>query len=287
MCAMMVSFRKACFGLRRSVPLLLVGWLGASGLRAEDLYVDYSPKPRVQRLTRPTVCILDPHAEVDIATSHERGHRLLAYVSLVEVAQGSVVDGLAQRHGLVTLGTNEDWNSHLLDILSPAWADFIIDQCAAPALAKGYDGLFFDTLDSVERLAGADLPLLKRYQSALAKIIEQIARRWPGKPLVVNRGFALLPRLKSHLSGVLIESVYHSFDPATKRYRVLSEADSAWVEGRIRMVQNLGLKVYAVDYASPVERAEALRAVRRLRELGCIPFVTSHRLNGDIVAPEP
>ncbi len=284
---MMVSFRTACSSLRRTVSLVVAAWFGASIAQAEDLYVDYSLKPRVQRLTRPTLCILDPHAEVDIATSHARGHRLLAYVSLVEVAQGSAVDGLAQRHSLVAIGTNKDWNSHLLDILSPAWADFIVDQCVAPALAKGYDGLFFDTLDSVERLAGADVPLLKRYQSALAKVVEQIARRWPGKPLVVNRGFALLPRLKTHLSGVLIESVYHSFDPATKRYRMLSEADSAWVEDRIRMVQNLGLKVYAVDYASPVQRAEALRAVRRLRALGCIPFVTSHRLNGDIVAPEP
>ena len=285
---MTVPFRNFLRGFQCVASLVISGMFGAIGLlRAEDLYVDYSLKPRVQRLTRPTLCILDPHAEVDIPASHEQGHRLLAYVSLVEVAQGSLVDGLAQRHGLVTIGTNKDWNSHLLDILNPAWADFIIEQCAAPALAKGYDGLFFDTMDSVERLAGQDHALLKRYQAALATVIERIAQRWPSHPLVVNRGFAMLPRLKSHLSGVLIESIYHSFDPATKRYRVLPEADSAWLEDRIRDVQAQGLKVYAVDYASPVQRTEALQAVRRLRKLGCVPLITTHRLNGDIVAPEP
>jgi len=269
------------------LALLASTFFIAATMHAENLYIDYSPKPRLSRLTQPTLCLLDPHSKADLKTNHERGHRLLAYISLVELAKGSPADLAAQKRGVPFIGTNPDWNSHLLDIQHAAWETFVLDDCAAPALGKGYDGLFFDTLDSAEHIAGPDAERLKDCRDRIANLVRAAHQRWPDRPIIVNRGFALLPELKAILSGVLVESVYQSFDPATRRYRPVRPTDSQWLETRVREAQALKLPVYAVDYVHPTEKRLGRATAERLKKLGCTPFVTTHALTGEIVAPEP
>lgn len=249
------------------------------------LYIDYSPKPRLAALNSPALCIVDPHAKTDLKTAHERGHRVLAYISLVELAKASPAAAAAEKLGVPFIGTNTDWNSHLLDVQSPAWASFMADDCAAKAMGAGFDGIFLDTLDSIERLAGTDSRRLAAYQTAIVNLVKTLDQRWPRAQIVVNRGFDLLPRLKPHIDGLLVESVYQGFDPATKRYQAIDTAGVAWVEARIRTAQALKIPVFAVDYVNPVQRDLARTTAERLKALGCVPLVTTHDLSGKILAP--
>jgi hypothetical protein len=148
-------------------------------------------------------------------------------------------------------------------------------------VAKGFDGFFLDTADSVQRLADPHAGW-----RALSKIIRQLHQRWPKKSIVLNRGFELLPELKAVLSGVLVESVYQGFDAATKRYQATNADGIRWIEARIREAQALGLKVYAVDYVHPVQKPLARRTAARLQQLGCTPLLTTPDLLGEVLAPQ-
>lgn len=274
--------------MRRTLVTLLLSsllLLPAASSGAEALFIDYSPKPKLAKLTAPTLCIVDPHATVDLKTAHERGHRVLAYLSVVELAKGSPAAKTAEAKKVPFIGTNPDWNSHVLDILDPAWARFLINDCAAPAVSMGFDGFFLDTVDSLERVAGADAAKLAACHAAILGLVQALDQRWPRAQIVINRGFDLLPRLQPHLDGLLVESVYQGFDPATKRYRATDAEGVTWIETRIRAAQKLNLPVYAVDYTSPVQRDLARATAERLRALGCVPFVTTHDLTGKGLAP--
>lgn len=267
--------------MTRSLTSLLLFITGLGVAKAESLFIDYSLKPKAAALLKYSLCILDPSAQVDLKPAQQKGHRILAYISFVELAKGSPAATAAENRKVPHVGQNEAWDSHLLDVQSKAWQDFILDDCAASAVAKGFDGFFLDTADSVQRLADPHAGW-----RALSKIIRQLHQRWPKKSIVLNRGFELLPELKAVLSGVLVESVYQGFDAATKRYQATNADGIRWVEARIREAQALGLKVYAVDYVHPVQKPLARRTAARLQQLGCTPLLTTPDLLGEVLAPQ-
>jgi polysaccharide biosynthesis protein PelA len=258
-------------------------WIGLTSLMAEHLYINYGDKPDpVDLLTYPT-CILDPHAEVDLRSGQKRGHRFYAYLSLVELAAGSPADDLAKKRYIPVLGQNTDWGSHLLDIRTEAWASYLLEDIATPAVTKGYNGFFLDTADSIAKLPPEQAGV---YQKRLVTFIQSLHQRWPKLPIIINRGFELLPELKGVVTAVLIESVFESVDAKTQQPVSRTVADVEWITQHIKTAQALGLKVYAVDYTT-VERLDLARsAVKKLRELGCVPLVTTLDLRGTVIAPK-
>lgn len=65
--------------------------------------------------------------------------------------------------GLPVRGTNPLWNSDLLDLSDGRWAAFLVYGPARAAIAAGFNGVFLDTLDSVETNAtGAVLTAQRR-----------------------------------------------------------------------------------------------------------------------------
>ncbi len=249
---------------------------------AGRLYINYSRMPPAQDLLACDLCLLDPNAKADLHPGQALGHRFLAYLSLVELAKGSPVEAAAKKHGVPFVGTNEAWASRVMDVTSQAWHDFVLEE-AATALAKGYDGWFLDTADAASRTA-VFTDTAKSRQAVMA-MVQELHRRWPDRQIIINRGFELLHGLASAINGVLVESVFQSFDPATRHFRAVSPPDSQWLIARIREAQALKLPVYAVDYVAPADRTLAEETLRRLQALKCVGLITTPALNGQIVAP--
>jgi len=249
------------------------------------LYINYSAKRDPQALTTFNFCILDPNADADLNPGHSLGHTFLAYISTVEVRPGSPMEKIVQQHKVPRVGKNPDWDTELLDITDPQWMPMIVNGIAREARSKGFDGFFLDTLDSAERLSSESPEKARSYHQALVKLIKELRAKYPDAKIVINRGFELLDEIAADINGVLVESVFQTFDPATKRYRTMSRDDTAWLERRIRSVQMLQLPVFAVDYVQPDQKELARETAKKLSDLGCIPFVTTHDLNGTALAP--
>jgi hypothetical protein len=100
-----------------------------------------------------------------------------------------------------------------MDTRSGKWRDFIL--CAADYLFKmGFDGVMFDDVD----VAGVH-PELK---DSMVELIAEVRRRYPEKVLGLNRGFALLDKVRDYIDFVLIEDLGTRWDFSINDYRKLT-----------------------------------------------------------------
>ena len=195
-----------------------------------------------------------------------------AYLSVGEV--GSDQPWQPRLDSRWLLGANSGWQSRILDPAEAGWQALLLERADA-LWRRGFRGLFLDTLDSYERIL-SDPEARAVRQAALCELIETLHQRLPGLKLLLNRGFLLLPRVASFVTGLVAESLFEGWDPAASRYRPVPEADRRWLLDRLREARDrYHLPVAAVDYLPAAERARARDTARKIADLGITPWVST------------
>jgi polysaccharide biosynthesis protein PelA len=246
-----------------------------------SLYISYAAQPDFQEVRKHQLCILDPEAQIDLAMVREKQQTFLAYLSLVELAPGSQPEKIALEAGVSLTGTNTVWKSRLMDVADPSWSKFMIETLAKQVLMKGYDGWFLDNADSLQLLEDSKQTAAR---AALVKFIQDLHQRYPEQKIILNRGFGMLSEITHCLDGVLIESLFQTWDAERKIYRATAPQDTAALLKQISLIQERGLTVYIVDYVSPTDPALAVETARRIHELKAIPFISTPELQGRVLS---
>jgi len=194
------------------------------------------------------------------------------------------VDELARSHRLFpeipdtwTLGQNTDWDSVVLDLRRRDVRDFLLTRMVKPAMDRGFQGVFLDTLDShLLTPEGRGDP--EAFAQAQAAFIEAIKEHYPDAKIVINRGFHLPEPVHDLIDGLAFESYRSGYDAAKRQYRPVPEADRNWLDGQLAHWRKAhpGLPLIAIDYADPQADFPAL--ARQLRQDGFIPVVTDGAL---------
>ncbi len=257
-------------------------------IAAEPLafYVNYSARVPTAPLVAHPLSIVHPDAQVDLAAAHAAGNRVLAYLSVGEVASDAAYRADVTRLGLPYAGRNDVWSSDLIDHTDPRWAAWLVDTLAARAAQRGFDGFFLDTLDAVDLVAPGDPVRTAALRRGLVETIRRLRTAFPRKNIVVNRGFFAFAELRDVVDGVLVESVFETHDFATKSYRPVPAAERDALLAELRKVRQAGRAVYALDYVDPrAEPERALRAARALQAEGFHAFVSTPTLDGHALAP--
>lgn len=172
------------------------------------------------------------------------------------------------------LAENPHWKgNHTIDIRRPEWQDFIIKQLIPDVLCQGFDGIFIDTMDSP--LALEDLyPGMKK---AGLDIIKSIQKNYPGLPVVLNRGFDILPEAAPYLYGVLAESTmaqYNWDDGTSKLFPASAQQPILDILKKARS-NNRKLQILTLDYWDQKDRAGVARIYQLQRERGFSPYVST------------
>ncbi len=273
--------------LRLALPILLGLALPAFAVdpEADSLYVDYSATPNAAHLLAHDLSILAPNAEADLEAGQKLGNRYLAYLSLVEIAADAPYREEAAKAGITDLVTNEHWQSRAVDTSKPAWHRFVIEQLAKPAAERGFDGFFLDTVDSVRLLADQHPDRADAFREGLLSLIRELKRTFPEKKLVMNRGFDLLPSLGPEvIDGVLVESVFRSFDPKTRDFVAVESSLTKTLVTKIEEIRADGYPVFVIDYVEPGDSDTVADTEKRIRDLDAVPFLTTPDLDGTISA---
>lgn len=271
-----------------SVKFLATAILAASSFSAAtqpvlgSLYINYSERVDSRALAVCSTNIIHSDAKTSLDDAHRAGCEVLAYLSGVEVAADAPYRKRFARDRIPVLAANKIWKSDLADVSSPLWADLLGDL-ADEAAAKGFDGFFLDTLDSVDMLAEKHPARAAEFRAGLVAAIREIRRRHPDKKIVVNRGFSILDDIRPLISGVLAESLYQGYFFDKKAYGAVSEKDTEWLLEKLRKAE--GLPVYVVDYVDPANGELAMATADRIRTAGFIPYVTTPALDGKSLAP--
>lgn len=153
---------------------------------------------------------------------------------------------------------NGDWGSYYTDPGSPAWRGFLFEDIQS-VVDDGYDGIFIDTVDSVDRFPETF--------NDMCDLIMTVDEMFPELKLVLNRGFTVIPTVYEALDGVMFELFSTAYDLTTFEYDMLEE-DSAqfaynrqWGVSIVNAVRQkkyfpvFGLEYYPLDGAEVIKQA--------------------------------
>lgn len=235
------------------------------GLKGIDRYTVYYGKDpeEIAKLSRFDLAIVDPGTlnPVQIKDLQAQGVIVLAYLSIGETAPDWYLNPLVDPSWI--LGVNETWKSKFIDASQNGWHELILNRAIPDIFVKGFNGLFFDTVDT----AGA----YPRIAPGMAALIKAIRGKYPDKVLVMNRGFAVLDEVAPSLDGVMYESLNSTIDWTTMVYQK-AETDYRFLQDAMA---KHGFVVLALDYAAP-EQGDLIRHdYAEARRAGFIPYVST------------
>ncbi|MCX8060647.1 MAG: endo alpha-1,4 polygalactosaminidase, partial [Aquificaceae bacterium] len=203
-----------------------------------------------------------------------RRAKLVAYVSVGEAEPYR--EYFKEVKGECMLGENKVWKSMVLDLRREECMDFLLRR-VFPRL-KDFDGFFLDTLDSHQLFLKEERDL-KKVQENLIRLVKTLRQTYPGKLILLNRGFEVMEALVGHADAMVAESLFWgiSYDQK-KEYKPMKPEETQWLLERLQKAKQLGYKVIVIDYVEPTNRKLQTETANRIRELGFVPYVSDRYL---------
>jgi len=234
-------------------------------IRAIRDYVVYYGKGQAEALTNYGLAIVQPDTLTpeELAIVHKSATLVVAYLSVgeAEPERAWYTDGRVDQAWI--LGKNENWGSFFVDASQPGWQKLMVDL-AGEFIRQGFDGIFLDTVDTVD--------IYPKTKPGMLALIRQLRAAYPQALLVMNRGFSVVKEVASDLDAVMFEDLSTTYNFESQQYGYAD--DSATALAMATLSQNTGMPILALDYAPPDNPGMAYRAVQVSRSYGFIPAVS-------------
>lgn len=231
--------------------------------------------------------IFDPGAHPDLAVLKDARKQVFGYISLGEVAQVRPFFAGVRDLGLLR-GENTYWpGSHFVDVRDSRWVKMVIEDLVPAILQRGFQGLFLDTLDNPPELERRDPKKNAGMTDSAARLVQALKLHYPSVPLILNRGYELLPKLATVVDYVLGESVFADYNFEGKHYQRVPED---LYREQVKILQRAqaaapDLQILTLDYWDPADSKVIAEIYREQRGNGFSPYVSVVEL--DILVPEP
>lgn len=278
----------------RPAGLALAALLAGCGLaampepaRAGNWVVYYGATVTPGQLRPYRLAVLDAETRVNLRQVASQGTLVLGYISVGEVEQNRAHFAAVQAEGLLG-DENPNWpGSFYVDVRDPRWTRRVVEELVPALLARGFGGVFLDTLDNPPHLERTDPARWAGMTQGAADLVKAIRARYPGLPVMMNRGYDLLPLVARDIDLVLGESVLSGWDFAANRPQPMSAADTAFQVNALKGARalNPALRVMTLDYWDPADTAGVAALYARQRANGFDPYVATLAL--DRIIPEP
>ncbi len=221
------------------------------------------------------VVVLDVEVDTTILQKLNRTSIALGYLSVGEVHTGRKWAPLLERQGLL-LAPNPNWrDARFVEMRDPRWEKFILSELIPTILARGFTGVFLDTLDDAAYLEGLDPIRFKGMKNSGINLVSAIRSQYPNLPVMVNRGYDILPSIAPFIDMVLGESVHSTFDSLAQAYVRVSPSDIDWQINRLREAARINskLNLFSLDYWSARDLEGIENLYTQARSNGFIPYV--------------
>lgn len=265
---------------------LIVGLVPAP-VAAGDWVVYYSDRAPPEDFRPYRLAVLDADAHPPLRRLAAQGTVLLGYLSVGEVERHRAHYEAVRAEGILS-DENPNWpGSFYVDVRSRRWRDRVVQELVPRILAKGFHGIFLDTLDNPPHLERTDPRRYAGMTRAAADLVKAIRARHPSILIMLNRGYEILPAVAGDIDMSLAESLLSGWDFAAKRPAPVSAEDHAAQLAVLREAKRLNpaLRLFSLDYADPEDKAAVARLYARQRADGFAPYVATVEL--DRIVPEP
>lgn len=214
-----------------------------------------------------------------LTVSQETGIMLFAYLSIGEAESYRVYWKEIQNEPWV-LEENPYWKeNYMVDMRSEKWHDLLLDRVIPEITAKGYRGLFLDTIDTASALYAGDPDKYSGILEAPGEIIRKIRKRYPDLMLIPNNGLDLFDSFGSVVDAVFAEDLYGMPDFENGGYIRTDQADSDEKVSLLRAIRKkYGLPVFIVDYADENNRKTVLNLIKMNKKNKFKPYIAEKEL---------
>ena len=151
----------------------------------------------------------------------------------------------------------EDWpDERWVDVTSPEWQSFVVDELGKQYADMGLDGFFLDNADVY-----AHYPTEEVFQG-LCAILKGLNAY--DIPLIINGGDDFVSKCideelaRSLFDGINQETVFTSIDFENESYGTQKEAETRYFQDYMAKAKRCGLTVYLLEYGADPELAEEI-----------------------------
>lgn len=212
-------------------------------------------------------------------TARRHGQVILGYLSMAEAETYRPYYPEVEKLGVI-MEKSDLWKQHMvIDIRKPAWRAYFIHTLVPQVLAKGFDGIMLDTIDTALYLEEEHPESFKGMRDAAIQFIVELRQTYPDTMLMLNRGFPILRDVAPYIDYLLAESIRVQYDFGEKSSRYFPQSDYEGIVADIKAARQINphLQVVTLDYweTTGTNAAAARNIYREQREHGFIPYVTS------------
>lgn len=268
------------------LAVLIVGSVPTTAAAGEWV-VYYSDRAAPEDFRPYRIAVLDADAHPPLRRLAAQGTVLLGYLSVGEVERHRAHYADVRAEGILH-DENPNWpGSFYVDVRSRRWRDRVVHELVPRIIAKGFHGVFLDTLDNPPHLERTDPRRFAGMTRAAADLVKAIRARHPTILIMLNRGYEILPAVAGDIDMSLAESLLSGWDFAAKRPAPVPPAEHAAQLAVLRAAKaaNPALRLFSLDYADPADTAGIARLYARQRADGFSPYVATVEL--DRIVPEP
>jgi polysaccharide biosynthesis protein PelA len=247
----------------------------------------YTDKLPVSAFDPYDLIVFDAQEHPQLKPLSDRGKTLLGYLSLGELEKIRPYYRAVKSQNIL-LDENKNWpGSYFVDVRNKFWAKRVIEELIPQLLHKGFHGIFVDTLDNPIELERQNPEKFKGMRDASITLIKAIRYHYPQIPIMINRAFEILPELGEHITMVLGESMYSSYNFTTKKYQKVNENEYRELVSKLQDFKKSfpKIRVMSLDYWNLEESDEIKKIYNVQRANGFEPFVSVLKL--DHLTTEP
>ncbi len=192
------------------------------------------------------LAVVEPTQFTGPFASATGGPLLLAYVSFGELSMNDeAFPGFRNAEFLVE--QNAQWPSYLVDVRSPRWQAYLLEEKIAELIEKGFDGVFLDTLDVADHLESTAPERFEGARRAAQRWISALRQRFPTAIVMANGGLAWVAPVTECIDAIALESLFGGHHG---QHRGQEDRESL-----ILTVEHLrrttALSFFAIDYFAP------------------------------------
>lgn len=231
--------------------------------------------------------VFDAVTYPDLKPLLEKKKTILGYLDLAEISPWDDWYAIMNEKGIL-IEENINWKkSYVVDLRSPDWKHYVLTTIIPKIFEKGFTGIFLDQIDMALALEEKDPAKYKGMRQAAIDFVLDIKKAFPGKPIMINRAYSILPEIGGAVDFILSESLSTNYDFETKKYSLRKPTEVEWQVGQVKKALSLHphLIPFALDYCD-VEEKEMVKKIYAFdRSLGFRTYVSTIQL--DTIVKEP
>ncbi len=190
----------------------------------------------------------------------------IAYLSLGEV-NASRPYWKDLKAASAVLSENPHWpGAYRVDFRSEAWRRKLLEDLIPEFMAKGYVGVFLDTIDvPIEQERTGAAPGSRR---ALVDFVKEARKLFPRLKIIPNNGLEVLPEIQDEIWGVVVEDLYTRHDFSTEKSVPTPEDEAITKEKVLDAFIKTGKPVLTLLYDQAFDTPLVKRAIDKSERKG-------------------